>query len=155
MLLSELPLSILFLFFLLLFILIGLYPAWKRVAAKIRRLKGHGKLDRPATERFRSDRASTFVRAQATSRLNIHEMIVFRQLAHSSAKGLTRKQIGTDLHLEPVNVNQALKSLSRRGLVSVAVNPLFRVRFYLSEKGYRYAGEQDFIPIIQKNKNRR
>jgi len=36
----------------------------------------------------------------------------------------------------------------RRGLVYVAISPLLRVRFYLSDQGRVYAFEHEFIPSL-------
>ncbi len=147
MLLSDLPLSFLFLFFLLIFVLIGLYPAWQRTAAKIRKhLQASGKPQEPLPEPFKSEQTAIFSGQQTTLALNDFEIFVLKRLAQNGGKALSRKQINADLHLEPAILSTTLESLRRRRLIQIAMTPLLGIRFYLSENGRDYAIEQGFIP---------
>jgi hypothetical protein len=152
--LADLPLSLLFLLFLLIFVLIGLYPAWKKSAARIRQilksLESSPKVDAGTFRTVQTARHSG--RRTLSGPLNSYEVLVFRRLARSEREGCSRKQLGADLHLMPANIKQALQSLSRRGLVEFAVTQLLGIRFYLSEKGRIYAIKQDIIPTIRQNR---
>jgi hypothetical protein len=143
---SDLPMSGLFLLFLLFFMLVGLYPAWKRVAAKTRKLlKGMDKL--PLVDSGLSKTVDPGHKVNRfVGQLNNYELLVFRYLAPRAAKGLSSQLMRAGLHLERKNVTHALKSLLNRGLIRVAVTRFFGVRFFLSEKGRIYAAEQDLIP---------
>ncbi len=145
---ADLPLSVLFLFFLLLFMLIGLYPAWKKGVVKIRQiLKSLEPPHKVATEMFKTDQAARPSVCQTpTVQLNSYETLVFRRLAQS--EGFSRKQLAADLHLAPASIQQTLQSLNRRGLVQVVMTQLLGIRFSLSEKGRIYAVEQDLAPSI-------
>jgi len=147
--LSDLPLSVMFLFFLLLFLLIDLYPGGKKSTAKIRKLfERHDKQEEPDTDIMERDQTAPFADQQAKLQLNDFESIVLRRLAQNCGKGFSRKQINADLHLESSIFNETLESLLRKGLVRMALTSLFGIRCYLSEKGRDYLIEQGFIPRI-------
>ncbi len=144
---SDLPMAGLFLLFLLSFMLVGLYPAWKRIAAKILKLlKSIDRSPLAASGVLKTSEPSGSAVRQFVGQLNNYELLVFRYLAPRAAKGLSSRRVRAGLHLERNNVTQALKSLLRRGLIRVAVTRFFGVRFYLSEQGQIYAAEQDLIP---------
>lgn len=151
---GDLPLPVLFLIFLLLFVLIGLYPAWKSRLTKFRR---------------RLAPAMTPARVQAgikqpklagswpdvSKPLDSYEILIFRRLAQVGGQGLSRKQLVTALYLGGEHVQQGLRALHDRGLLSITVSQWFSIRFTLSEKGRTYAIAQDFIPRVQEQQNRR
>ncbi len=154
--LADLPLSVLFLLFLLIFVLVGLYPAWKTVAMKISGLiRRHGQSDKPGIVRLQGSRTTGFAVQPRRPGLSSYEALVFKRLAQSGSKGISSKQIAADLHLRAVHVKQALKSLHGRGLIHVFITQMLSVRFSLSEKGHAFAVEQDFIPQIQQAEGRR
>ena len=147
--LSDLPMSILFLFFLVIFLLVGLYPAWKRFSSKIRMaLKGHGRDGREYVGSYINQQVEVSGVQESDSQLDDFEIMVIRKLAQSDSNGLTRKQVDADLFLGKETVNSAMQSLMRRGFVYVAISPLFRIRFYLTEQGRIYAFEHEFIPNL-------
>ena len=147
--LSDLPMSILFLLFLIIFLLVGMYPAWKRVSSKIRRLlKAHGKDGAGEEDSYDSQHVVEFDEQELDSQMSDFEIMVIRKLAQNDSKGLTRKQIDADLFLGKETVNSALQNLMRRGFVYVAISPLLRIRFYLSDQGRVYAFEHEFIPSL-------
>ena len=148
--LSELPMPVMFMVFLLLFMLVGIYPAWKRTAAKIREfIKNHAKAGGLSAGDLDAGQSDRLVSQPLTSPLNDFEIMVLRRLAQDGAKGLTRKQIDADLFLGLETVKEALQSLLRRGLIHVAMTILLSVRFYLTEEGHAYALDHEFIPRIQ------
>lgn len=148
--LSDLPISILFLFFLSLFILIGIYPAWKRSAAKFRKLLAvQTRAAEPLTESFSSAPAETGKEQPSSLQLEDFETLVLWRLIQNS-KPLSRKKINNALHLEPEILKQALDSLAKKNLVHVAITSFFGIRFYLSETGHAYAVKQGYIPQVQR-----
>ena len=145
--LTDLPMSSLFLLFLLIFLVLGNYPAWKKGAVKLRQFlenrKPSKKLDPKLFKTVSRQRSSE---PQASGRqLNSYETLVFRRLAQTEPKGLSRRQLSADLHLGGANIKEALSSLGRRGLIMVSVTPLLSIRFSLSEKGRKYAHEQGIL----------
>ncbi|TYO99034.1 hypothetical protein EDC39_104158 [Geothermobacter ehrlichii] len=145
--LFDLPMSILFLLFLWLFILIGFYPAWKRAAAKFRRLReARGKRQKggPGVAAMPAEDSA----ARPSRQLDDFEIIILRRLAQGDGKGLSRRRLIAELHLEPPVVSQALRTLQMRELVvEVRVLP-FGTHFMLSRKGHEFAVAQGFIPSI-------
>lgn len=147
--LSDLPMSVLFLLFLLLFLLIGLYPAWRRTAVKIRRLFRGGGLGRGLeVDDFEADQEILPDGQTSYAPMSDFEVMVLRRIAQDAGRGVTRKQIDADLFLGKETVMEALRALMRRGLVDIVVSPLFSIKFYLSEQGRRYAIENEFIANI-------
>jgi hypothetical protein len=146
----DLPLSVQVLFFLFLFLLVGIYPAWKRTAAKIRKLlkraeKGEGgSLGEAEIE--------SSIGQPLSSPLNDFEIMVLRRLAQTGDRGLTRKQLDGALFLGKKRVNKSLQTLIQRGLVYLAISPLLRFHVFLSAPGRAYAIEQEFIPRIREGK---
>lgn len=154
--LTEIPLSVLFVVFLLVFSLVGLYPAWKGVATKMRRfISSRDKSERLVAGRLKGVAMSRFDGRKPTSPLNSYEVLVFRRLVQGDDRGLSRKQLRADLHLGDANVKQSLQSLQTRGLISIAPPHLLSIRFSLSEKGHAYAVEQDLMPHILQGMGRR
>lgn len=146
--LSELPMSILFLLFLGLFVLVGLYPAWKRTATKLKRLMRERTGEGVFMDDMGSGEEEVFSGQAAFAALDDFEIMVLRRLAQNGDKGLTVRQLDADLFLGKETVTGALQGLMKKGLVFVAISPLFRFRFYLSEPGRAYAIEHEFIPEL-------
>ncbi len=151
--LSDLPMSVLFIFFLMFFVLIGIYPAWKRSAAKIRKfLEEQTKSLEPLTELFEQPQAEPPLAAQPMAQsLNDFETLVLWQLSQTSGKALSRRQLNETLHLESTTLKQTLESLSQKKLVRVAISSFFGIRFSLSETGHAYAVAKGYIPQIHSN----
>ncbi len=145
--LSDLPLPMWFLFFMLIFVLIGLLPAGQRTVTKILRYlkKTYGRPEEPATADPKTELKSIFANQQTAQQLNDFEFFVLRQLALTGIKGLSRKHIKDKVYLEPLIVKKTLRSLHSRGLIRFHRQYLFGKRFYLSEKGHEYSLEQGFI----------
>lgn len=143
--LSDLPQPILFIIFLALFVLSGLYPAWKKLAAIIRKtLKQIEQPEKTATNIY-AEAPSTAHKPPADLQLNDFELFILNRLAQSYGKSLTRKQINAGLHLEPQIVKTSLKSLLNKGLIYLQISSLFSLRYSLSETGHQYALEQGLI----------
>ncbi len=149
--LSDLPQHILFSIFLLLFVLIGVYPAWKKTAAMLRKvLQKASPAEASDNVQVSTDMADFHAEPYQNSHLNDFEIFVLRRLAQESRKALSRRQINADLHLEAPMLKAALQSLLKRGLISMSLGYLSGLRFYLSASGRNYAIEQGFIPSISK-----
>lgn len=139
---SEMPLSVMFVLFLLFFVLVGIYPLWKQAGVKYRRLR--------ATRARRSTGpvAPHVVREQPqfdATQLSTYEYFVLRRLAQSPHKGLSHRRLAAELHFNPAMVRRALRSLARRGMISLGFSLLPGARFMLSEAGRRHAQEQGYI----------
>ena len=153
--LNDLPLSLPFILFLLLFVLIGIYPAWKRTLEKIRaRLKAASR-DAPLdleqdSPRSRRKQVEQFAELQ----LNDFEILILWQLAQSGTKGLSRKQLRSKLLLEPPVLRKALEALLHRGMVEVTITSFFGLRFYLSKRGRNYAVQQGYISQVMEQNAR-
>jgi len=137
---------VLFAIFLLLFVLLGIYPAWKRTATRIRRFLSEQQnqlgLDLPDLSRKEQPADP----AADSRNLNDFEVFILRQLAWSGGKGLSRRQLVEQLHFDPALVKQTLASLLDRGLIGIGLPTLFGFRFTLSAAGHAYAVARGYIP---------
>lgn len=148
---SDLPLPILVSLFLTLFVVLGIYPAMRRAAAKLRRLRRTAaQAKTPLAANYDNVHAELSGRAPAAGWLNDFEIIVLRRLARAGGKTLSRRQVNAPLHLGRANLDRTLHSLNRRELVQLHLSPLLGPRFSLTEAGRRYALEQGYIvPLHQ------
>jgi DNA-binding MarR family transcriptional regulator len=147
--LSDLPESIQFIAFLLIFVLIGVYPAWKKTAAMIRKaLQKAAKQEQADTIQMADDLFEPSIDQHLDAQLNDFEIFIIRRLAQNSKKGLSRRKINAALHLEPATLKTALNSLLRRGLIHMSVSYFFGIRYHLSATGHDYAIDQGFIPSL-------
>ena len=138
--LADFSQSIPFLIFLTLFVLLGIYPAWQRTAAIIRKfLADSNKPETPVSDIYSTEPAEIFAEQQPTLQLDTLESIVFQRLVQADGKSLSRKQINADLHLEPAHLKTTLNSLLRRGLLQITMTALPIIRFQLTEKGRNHA----------------
>ncbi len=144
--LDDLPQAIQFIIFLALFVLLGIYPAWKKTARLIRDALRKAKTAEDTAPTTPSEPDEQQLHAQ----LNDFEIFILRRLAGESQKALSRRKINAELHLELPMLKAALKSLQHRGLIRVSVGNLRGLRFSLSSSGRSYAIEKGFIPRIHR-----
>lgn len=147
--LPDLPESVLFLFFLLFFVIAGIYPAWQKAAPTIRKFFA----DRTGTDgrssgRFPGTQTNTFEKSESSAQLSDYDLFVFRLLAQAGKQGLSRKQIAAELHLESAMVKTALAALNARQLIQISIKYSIFIRFHLSPTGYAQAVEQGVVPRI-------
>lgn len=146
---SDFPQSILFIIFLLLFVLVGIYPTWKKTAAMLRETLRNAKSaeidddSQPCVEQ-----ADFFAEQQLSTQLNDFELFILKRLAQEPDKPLSRRQINAALHLETAMLKAALGSLQQRSLLRMTVGNLSGIRYSLSASGRSYAINQGFIPCI-------
>ena len=141
----DLHLSIPFIIFLLMFIVLGIYPVWKKTTSMIgKALKGMEQSEAAANVQFQ-EQPNTAAAPHTNPELTDFESFVLCQLAQNQPKSLTRKKLNSNLHLEPVDLKSALRSLADQGLIYMEISSLFRFRYRLSDSGYQYAIERGFI----------
>jgi DNA-binding MarR family transcriptional regulator len=141
-----LPLDVLVVLFLSIFVLIGISPALKRIAKRIRKLVHSAAQSKElVVTAFRDVHAEIFTDHPGSRQLNDFEIIVLRRLAQAGDKNLSRKQVNEHLLLGKAILHKTLKSLHRRGLIHVKLSTLLGQRFTLSEAGRQYAIEQGYI----------
>lgn len=146
---ADLTLALMFVIFLALFVIIGIYPSFKRGASRIRSyIHQQEKQSWTGVEVLKNAQQSSFTTPQQLLRLNDFEIFVLRRLAQAGGKGLTRRQLQDDLHFDPVIIRDALASLSDQGLVQAEFLSLFRIRFGLSVRGREFAVEQGYLPSL-------
>jgi len=140
----------LFLFFLVLFVVLSLYPAWTRTAGRIRRfLQEHE--EHPAGPVVPGGReAATFETWQQGVRLSDLELFILWRLAMAGRRGLSRRQLQDELHLAPAVVRANLASLQRRGLVRVIALRGLTFRHGLSERGRQFAVAEGYLPQLRR-----
>jgi len=147
---ADLPMALMFLIFLLLFVVIGIYPAFQRAGRRLRRfIREHEKLVWSQVEVLSSAQPTSFETPHQVVSLNDFEIFILRRLAQAGGKGLTRRQINADLHFDPVIVKSALAALIERGLVQVALPLPLRLRYGLSPEGREFAIDQGYLPRLR------
>lgn len=144
--LADLSQPIMFLLFLVLFVLLGIYPAWQKTAAIIRKfLAASNRPDSTDKDILPSEPTNFVAKLQPTLQLDTLESIVFQRFVMTDGKSLSRKQINADLHLEPAHLKTALDSLLHRGLLQITITALPIIRFQLTEQGRDYAQDSGAI----------
>ena len=146
---TGLPQYILFLFFLVLFVVTGIYPAWKRLAERIRIILGEAAEETGAGRPTQKKAPADGLISVPDEPLSDFELFILNHLAQQDKHKLTRKQLNANLHLEPEPLKTGLKSLARKGFISLEISSFFQPRYALTDKGYRYAVEQGFITPLQ------
>ena len=151
---SELPRPTQVILFLILFVLVGIYPALKRTADKVRKLRRTAaKARQPLAVRREELHAELFARP-AEGPLTDFERIVLQRFSRSS-KPLSLKQVNAPLLFGRDNLHRTLRLLQRRGLIRMTVSPLTGRRFMLTEAGRRYALEQGYIVQLHEGGKRK
>jgi len=152
--LSEIPLATLVALFLAIFVLIGVQPAIKRTAARLRKLLEAANPARDILAPSRTEaHAGIFVDQPSAESLNDFEIIVLRRIAQAGGKSLSRKQVNEPLLLGDAVLTRTLRSLLRRRLIALRVSTFMGQRFILSAAGRRYAEEQGYIVHLQERKS--
>jgi hypothetical protein len=138
---SDLPLSTLFLFFLMLFLLIGNSPAlhrWlDRITGMARREGGSETEKEPEEEAEEAPMGMN-------DRMKGFEAIIFQQLALAGEKGLSPASLAGALHFDRPAVEEALAALETQGMIQRG--GLLGRRFHLSPKGRERAVQEGIIP---------
>lgn len=138
--LADLSQAIPFLLFLTLFVLLGVYPAWQRTAALIRKFLAASNKAVISPDDSYLDQPNDFIAEQLPAlQLDTVETIVFQRLILNDGKNPSRKQLNADLHLEPALLKTTLDSLRHKGLLQITMTALPIIRFRLTEKGRKYA----------------
>ena len=151
--LSEIPLSILVALFLVFFVLIGIHPAIKRAASKIRKLLDEAaKSGEPFAPLHEDAHAEIFSDYPTSEPLNDFEIIVLRRIAQAGGKALSRKQVNEPLLFGDAVLTMTLRSLYRRRMLSVRVSNFLGQSFVLNESGRGYALEQGYIVQVHERK---
>jgi len=143
----ELPMSVMFLFFLWLFLLLGFVPMWKKARAKMRRIRRERQAQGTQVAEHWSDERQETVRSSG-GLLSDYETFVLRRLAQAGRSGLSRKRLQKELFMDQATFAATLESLHRRGMVGIGLTLWRGVRFQLTRRGHDYAVEQGFIPIL-------
>lgn len=154
---SEPPLPVLVVLFLAVFILIGINPALKRAAKRLRLwFLAAVQTKDPVVKHIEDAHAGIFEKSSGSRPLNDFEIIVLRRIAQAGGKSLTRKEVNEPLLFGSKILNRTLASLHNRGLIQVRVSSLLGLRFALSAFGRRYAAEQGYmVEIHERNGTRR
>ncbi len=151
--LSDIPISSLVIIFLAIFVVIGIHPAIKRGALKLRKLlEEAAKSGESFVSMLENPHAEIFSDYPSSEDLNDFEIIVLRRIAQAGGKALSRKQVNETLLFGDAVLTRTIRSLYRRRLISLRVSKFLGQRFVLSEAGRRYALEQGYIVHIQERK---
>ena len=147
--LSELPMAAMVALFLTVFVLIGIYPALKRIAAELcKQLDSAAPSRDPFAALLGHLRAEPHAGSAHSGELNDYEIIVLRRIAQAGGKPLSRKPVNAPLLFTDGSLDKALLALPRRSLIQVQLSSLFGQRFVLSDAGRRYAAEQGYIILV-------
>ena len=151
--LSDIPLSAQVILFLVVFVLIGIYPFIKKTMVQLRKLMDAA--DNPQKmfrSRIKDVHQDVFAEQTTSGPLNDFEIIVLRRIAQAGGKALSRKQINESLLFGDAVLIRTLRSLYRRGYLNLRVSKFMGKRFILSETGRRYAVEQGYIVSLNERK---
>lgn len=148
--LINFPMRIMFLFFLVTFLLIGLFPVIQKFTFKLRQA-----LETRADKKSSSGKSATqstlaleSAQRQGAQQLNDFDVFILWQLAQSGRKGLTDRQIENQLHLDSTTSKKSLRLLRRKGLIHSPKRFLRKKRYKLSTTGYEFALAKGFTPRI-------
>ncbi len=141
MLSADLSTAILFILFLMLFVAIGIFPAWKRTARRLRDL---------LARRAQPGPPAAGAEEGESLRLDDFDIFVLRRLAQAGGQGLSRRQLQAALHFEPLLLGKTLASLQERGLVEVVMPLGFGSRLCLSARGRAFAAREGYLPSIHR-----
>ena len=151
---SELPLSTQVILFLIVFVLVGVYPALKRSADKVRKLRRTASRTRQPLAVRREELHRELYAKAAEGPLTDFETIVLQRFARGG-KSLSLKQVNAPLLFGKDNLHRSLRLLQRRGLVRMMVSPLGGRRFMLTMAGRRYAMERGYIVQLHEGGKRK
>ena len=151
--LSNLPLSLLVTLFLAIFVLIGIFPFIKKSMGQLRKLmEAADKPQKMFSSLINDVHQDIFPEQLTAGPLNDFEIIVLRRIAQSGPKALSSKQVNESLLFGDKILSKTLKSLYRRGYLSLRVSKFLGQRFILSDTGRRYALEQGYIVRLHEHK---
>jgi len=151
--LSDIPLSSLVAIFLAVFVVIGIHPALKRTALRLRKLlAAKTRSGTPFAPLLDDAHAGIFSDHPNNEPMNDFEIIVLRRIAMADGKALSRSQVNEPLLFGDAVLDRTLWSLYRRRMISLRVSKLLGQRFILTEAGRRYAQEQGYIVQIRHRK---
>ena len=151
--LSDIPLDAQVILFLVIFVLIGIYPFIKKSMAQLRKLMDAA--DKPQKmfgSLIKDVHQEVFAEQLTSGPLNDFEIIVLRRIAQAGGKSMSRKQINEALLFGDAVLTRTLQSLYRRGYLNLRISKFMGKRFILSESGRRYAMEQGYIVSIRERK---
>ncbi len=147
----DVPMTIMFVVFLVFFLGGFLYPAWKSRAAKLRGLLRPRRAPRrPAVGAVDEPLPTTFETPRQRLQLNDFDVFILRRLALAGSWGFSRRQLQAELHFSPGLTRKTLASLQERGLIRVVMPLGFASRFQLSARGRDFAIEQGYLPAIRR-----
>ena len=149
--LAELSQPILFLIFLAIFVLLGIYPIWQRTAAIIRKFLTERNKSKATNGDSSTEPEELLVKQQPPLQLDTVESLVFQRIVQNDDKSLSRKQLNADLHLEPALLKSTLEALLHRGLLQITMTALPIIRFQLTEKGHLYAQQSHLTSPFSRN----
>ena len=151
--LSDIPLDAQVILFLVIFVLIGIYPFIKKSMAQLRKLMDAA--DKPQKmfgSLIKDVHQEVFAEQLTSGPLNDFEIIVLRRIAQAGGKSMSRKQINEALLFGDAVLTRTLQSLYRRGYLNLRISKFMGKRFILSESGRRYAMEQGYVVSIRERK---
>lgn len=152
--LSDAALSDLVTLFLVVFVLIGLHPALKRTASKLKRMLDDAADRQKLTPGITNLHMSIFNGSSSMRTMNDYEIFVMRRLAQARGKSLSRRQINETLLFGDAVLDKAMQSLMDRGMMRISISRFPGMRFGLTEAGRRYALEQGYIVELRQKEGR-
>ena len=145
----EIPLQIMFVFFLAIFVLLGLLPAIRRTTTKWRQLMVDQKTRQqimPTT----SQQVLTKVHEveQERLRLNDYEQLILRSVGRSGGRLVRLSKVVREMQFDKDVIRQAMTSLYRKGMIRILPTFLFGTLLSLTGKGRKYAVAHGLMPFF-------
>lgn len=150
----DVPMALLFILFLALFLAVGILPAWKRTAGRIRRLRRNRPARGPAVpaaDPADGAPATTFEFRHQPLPLTDLELFVLVRLARAGRLGRSARQLQGELHFDRSLLSRTLGALHQRGLVQPTLPTLAGSRYALSAAGREFMDEQGELPQIRRD----
>jgi len=144
---TDLALSIFFLIFVAVFVLIGLIPFFQEISAALRKFLATAEEGGKGREDvLRGEGVDSAREGGESAPIYGLEVMALRGLARAGRKGISFKAMAADLNLSPATVKKTLESLGTKRLARYVRPFPFGRHYYLSGRGRDYAAVLGFFP---------
>lgn len=146
----EQTMPLIFTLFLLLFMLIGIYPSVKKGLVKAKRfLQSHQATHRILADIPAIDQDEHSPWYDDSPQLDEYEVFALRVIAGGGRSGVTLKALVDHLQIAPGHLEAVLKRLVTKGMIFPLETVIAGTYFVLTREGRAYAIQQGFLPPVK------